>query len=168
MFSPFDNPLTRNRNMPSVQFAKSDAERKNLSLPKPISYDSMLEQYRNMHVPQQNVFSSSNLGDFPINSSFRNGMRIINMASSHTRCWGDPWGRDERQNEDDINKRSAEYAKRSRIENAKLMAELEKDQFRKQLLADVDSGKLFPKTRLIEVPEEDITNGTITYTQKYN
>ena len=72
--------------------------------------------------------------------------------------WGDAWGRDEFRKEQAIEKRSAEFAKASQIGNAKLSADLEKDEFRKQLLADIDSGNLFPNTRLEEVDESKKSN----------
>ena len=72
--------------------------------------------------------------------------------------WGDAWGRDEFRKEQTMERRSAEFTKASRIGNAKLSADLEKDEFRKQLLADIDSGKLFPNTRLEEVDESKRSN----------
>ena len=74
--------------------------------------------------------------------------RFIERRSEHA-DWGYAWGKEDRQQD----KKAEEFAQRSKIENAKLSAELEKDEFRKQLLNDIESGKYFPPSRLEEVDE---------------
>jgi len=150
--NPFNqNPLTRNRVLPTVQFASTDSERKNLQVPAPTySYEDAVNAYRNLHVPQQET-PLDRIGAFGV-SVAPDGTRTIQMQSPAGE-WGDSWGRDEFKKEQTMEKRSAEFAKASQIGNAKLSADLEKDEFRKQLLADIDSGKYFPNTHLEEVDE---------------
>lgn len=150
--NPFNqNPLTRNRVLPTVQFASTDSERKNLQVPTPTySYKDAMNAYRNLHVPQQET-PLDKIGAFGV-SIAPDGTRTIQMQSPAGE-WGDAWGRDEFRKEQTMEKRSAEFAKASQIGNAKLSADLEKDEFRKQLLADIDSGKYFPNTRLEEIDE---------------
>ena len=150
--NPFNqNPLTRNRVLPTVQFASTDSERKNLQVPaSTYSYEDAMNAYRNLHVPQQET-PLDRIGAFGV-SIAPDGTRTIQMQSPVGE-WGDAWGRDEFRKEQTIEKRSAEFAKASQIGNAKLSADLEKDEFRKQLLADIDSGKYFPNTHLEEVDE---------------
>lgn len=155
--NPFNqNPLTRNRVLPTVQFASTDSERKNLQVPAPTySYEDAVNAYRNLHVPQQET-PLDRIGAFGV-SIAPDGTRTIQMQSPVGE-WGDAWGRDEFRKEQTIEKRSAKFAKASQIGNAKLSADLEKDEFRKQLLADIDSGNLFPNTRLEEVDESKQSN----------
>lgn len=150
--NPFNqNPLTRNRSFPTVVFASSPDKAKELQVPEAkSSWREMQEYYDNLHVPQQES-PTSKLGAFNVKIA-KDETRIINVPDSHGIC-GDVWGRDELAKEQYQEKISKEYAKQSAIENAKLSVELEKDEFRKQLLADVDSGKLFPNTRLEEIDE---------------
>ena len=150
--NPFNqNPLTRNRTFPSAQFASSPDKARELKVPEAkFSYQEMMDSYNNLHVPQQET-PLSRIGAFDVRIA-SDGTRII-QPQSPTGQWGDPWGRDEIRKEQELDRRSAEFAARSKIENAKLSAELEHDEFRKQLLADVDSGRMFPTTRLEEVDE---------------
>ena len=151
MQNPFSNPLTRNRSLPTVQFAKNDAEKRNLKVPEAkLSWQEMQNAYNDLHVPQQET-PLSRIGAFDVRIA-SDGTRII-QPQSPIGEWGDAWGRDELRKEQALEKRSAEFEKRSKIENAKLSAELEQDEFRKQLLADIESGKMFPTTRLEEVNE---------------
>lgn len=165
MQNPFNsNPLTRNRVLPTVQFAGNDAERKNLKVPEAkFSWQEMQDAYNNLHVPQQET-PLDRIGAFNVNIA-RDGTRII-QAQSPVGEWGDAWGRDEFRKEQALDKRSAEFEKRSKIENAKLSAELEKDEFRKQLLADIESGKMFPTTRLEEVNESKRSSISFKQTQQ--
>lgn len=154
--NPFNsNPLTRNRVLPTVQFARTDAEKKNLQVPKSVySYEDAMKAYNSMHVPQQET-PFDRIGAFNVKIA-ADGTRIIQSQSSIGE-WGDAWGRDEFRREQTIDRRSAEFAKQSAAGNAKLSADLENDDFRKQLLADIDSGKYFPNTRLEEVDESITT-----------
>ena len=162
--NPFStNPFTRNVSYPQVQFASTDQQRKELKVPvSTSSWQEAQSAYKDMHVPQQQT-PFDRIGAFNVRV-FPDGTRVIQPQSSVGE-WGDPWGREEAACEQALNKRSAEYARISRIENKKLMDELEKDSFRKQLLSDVESGKLFPKSRLVEVPD-DSSEGGITFTKQ--
>jgi len=160
--NPFNqNPLTRNRVLPTVSFVSSPDEAKNLKVPETTfsSYDEMMEQYNSLVVPNQlpdPTKTCSNdliqLDKSPLTKDEWTKWRFATFSDSHGN-WGDAYGRKESAKEQEIDKKSAEFAKRSRIENAKLSAELEKDEFRKKLLADVEAGKIFDLTKLEEVDE---------------
>lgn len=163
--NPFNqNPLTRNKVLPTVTFVSPD-KAKDLSVPKStFSYEEMMEQYKNMSVPNQlpdpTKSASGGLVQYdksPLTKDEWTKWRFHVRKSEHG-DWGDAWGKEEVAKEQQIDKKSQEYTQRSRIENAKLSADLEKDEFRKQLLADIDSGNLFPNTRLEEVDESKRSN----------
>lgn len=162
--NPFNsNPLTRNRTFPTVSFVKP-GEAKDLQVPKAEPYDPSKFQQNSLTVPNQLPDPTAGFGgtvrteveSSPLAKDEWTKWRIKNFSNPHG-SWGDAWGRDEVAKEQQLDRRSAEFAKRSRIENAKLSAELEKDEFRKQLLADIDSGKIFPNTRLEEIDESKKT-----------
>lgn len=167
------NPFTRNRVFPSVQFATTDTERNALKIPLPtFSYEEAIEAYRNIHVPNQlpdpTIAGQGTIQTMQFdNSSLAKDewtkWRFMHHSSEHG-DWGDPFGRDDFRKEQELDRKSAAYAEMSRIENAKLSAELEKDDFRKQLLADIDAGKFFAKSRLQEVNESK--KGIISITTK--
>lgn len=157
--NPFNNnPLTRGRVFPNVSFVKPN-EAKGLKLPVPDPYDPNKLPSNDMPVPNQlpdptKTFSNGLIqyDNSPLAKDEWTKWRFKTFNSS---CgnWGDAWGKTDMTRELEIDRKSAEFAKKSEIGNAKLSAELEKDDFRKQLLADIDSGKLFPNTRLEEVDE---------------
>ena len=170
--NPFNsNPLTRNRSFPTVEFVKPNAA-KNLKVPTPEPYDPSKLPQNNLTVPNQlpdpTKTSAGGLVQYdktPLSKDEWTKWRFIDRKSEHG-DWGNAWGREEAAKEQYQEKISREYAERSAIENAKLSAELEKDDFRKQLLADIDSGKLFPNTKLEEVDESK--NSTISQKQTIN
>lgn len=174
MNSFLSNPFTRNRTFPSVQFATTDAERNVLKVPLPtFSYEEALEAYRNMHVPNQSpdptivgqgTIQTTQFDNSPLAKDEWTKWRFMRHSSEHGDWEGDPFGRDEFRKEQELDRKSAAYAEKSRIENAKLSAELEKDDFRKQLLADIDAGKIFAKSKLQEIDESK--NGNISTTTK--
>ena len=160
MQNPFNsNPLTRNRVLPTVTFVKPN-EARNLQVPTAEPYDPSKLPQNNLTVPNQLPDPTAGFGGTigmesdksPLAKDEWTKWRIKKFNSPHG-SWGDAWGRDEVAKEQEQDKKSQQYAQRSRIENAKLSADLEKDDFRKQLLADIDSGKLFPNTRLEEIDE---------------
>lgn len=153
--NPFSNPLTRNRSLPGVQFF-SGSDAKNLKVPAPqISYEEQLEAYRNLHVPQQSFVPEDPLAGFELQRDPTlapdewSHMRIIGRHDS-SKEWGDAWGRDEFDKERREEQISREYNAAMQQGNAKLSAELEKDDFRKQLLKDLEDGKIMKPTSLIE------------------
>lgn len=163
MFASFisNNPLTRNRVVGSVKFAKNEAERNALKVPAPtFSFEKIQSAYDNMVVPNQlpdpTKTASGGLVQYDktsLKSDEWTKWRFIERKNPHGDWSSDPWEIEDMRKEEDINRRSAAYARLSKVENAKLMAELEKDSFRKTLLSDLDSGRLFPKSRLIEVSD---------------
>ena len=160
MQNPFNsNPLTRNRVLPTVTFVKP-SEARNLHVPTAEPYDPSKLPQNNLTVPNQLPDPTAGFGGTIDIASEKSLLakdewtkwRIKNFSNPHG-SWGDAWGRDEVAKEQEQDRISREFAKRSEIGNAKLSAELEKDEFRKQLLADIDSGKLFPNAHLEEVDE---------------
>lgn len=158
--SPFlQNPLIRNRRLPSVVFAKPD-KAKDLKVPAAEPYDPSKLPQNSLTVPNQLPDPTAGFGGTtdlevekgPLSKDEWTKWRFKKFSSQHG-SWGDSWAKDEVAKEQQLDKKSQEFAQRSRIENAKLSADLEKDEFRKQLLADIDSGKLFPNTKLEEVDE---------------
>lgn len=173
MQNPFNsNPLTRNRSFPTVEFVKPNAA-KDLKVPTPEPYDPSKLPQNNLTVPNQLPDPTAGFGGTtemevekgPLSKDEWTKWRFKKFNSPRG-SWGDAWGREEVAKEQYQEKISREYAERSAIENAKLSAELEKDDFRKQLLADIDSGKLFPNTKLEEVDESK--NSTISQKQTIN
>ena len=152
--NPFSsNPLTRNRQFPSVQFFSEDAA-KNLQVPNSSSsYEEQLEAYRNLHVPQQSFVPEDPLAGFVLERDPTlapdewSHMRMISRST--TSEWGDSWGRDGIEKERRENEIFRKYNAIVANGNEKLSAELEKDDFRKQMLKDLEDGKIFQKTRLI-------------------
>ena len=158
--NPFNsNPLTRNRVLPTVTFAKPD-EAKNLTVPPAEPYDPSKLPQNNLTVPNQLPDPTAGFGGTtemevekgPLSKDEWTKWRFKKYNGSHG-SWGDAWGREEAAKEQQQDKISQEFARQSAIGNAKLSADLEKDEFRKQLLADVESGKYFPNTHLEEVNE---------------
>lgn len=160
MQNPFNqNPFTRNRTFPNVVFVPAD-KAKELKVPKAdFSYQEMMEQYKNMTVPNQlpdpTKTASGEVIQYDKSQLTQDEWTKwrFHIRKSEHGNWGDAWGKEDVANEQQQDKKAQEYAQRSRIGNAKLSAELEKDDFRKKLLADIDSGKMFPLTKLEEVNE---------------
>ena len=173
--NPFNqNPLTRNRVLPTVTFAKPD-EAKNLTVPPAEPYDPSKLPQNNLTVPNQLPDPTAGFGGTtemevekgPLSKDEWTKWRFKKYNGSHG-SWGDAWGREEVAKEQQQDKISQEFARQSAIGNAKLSADLEKDEFRKELLKDIDSGKYFPKTHLEEVNESFKRSNISTTTIKEN
>jgi hypothetical protein len=155
--NPFQNPLTRNRQFPTIQFAQSEEERKNLHTPaSTYSYEDAVNAYNNLHVPQQEPRIDALAGfNFDEGKDAPPGEwrkpRTINHFGDVRKDWGDPIGKleDDPQKEE-LDPVSKEYAKNVGEINAKLSADAQTDELRKQLLADIDAGKIISKTKLID------------------
>lgn len=158
MPSPFDNPLTRNRAFPTIHFAQSDEERKNLHTPAPVySYEDAVNAYNDLHVPQKepeiDALAGFNLEeDKTLGPDEWSKTRWRNYSNSTHGDWGDPMQsiRDELnpKPKEELDLASQKYAEVSKVENAKLSAELEADEARKKMLKDLETGRIFALTRL--------------------
>lgn len=153
--NPFSNPLIRNRTFPNVQFF-SGKSAKDLHVPITQSYEEQRDALRNLHVPQQSFVPEDPLAGFSLHDDPTlapdewSKFRWINRGSSKEREWGDAWGRDEIEREKRENLISKKYNDFIAHKNTELKAKLEKDDFRKQLLKDLEDGKILQKTRLID------------------
>lgn len=160
MQNPFNsNPLTRNRVFPSATFVKSQQEARDLHVPDSSgTYEQNMAQVRDLHVPQSD-FPGSRLGassvevtdNTPLAKDEWTKWRMIRSTSPHG-DWGDAFGREEMAKQQEQDKFNREWQKQSVIGNAKISADLEKDEFRKRLLKDVEDGRIFTLTQLEEEP----------------
>ena len=154
MQNPFSNPFTRNRQLPSAVIVSGKAA-KNLKVPQGETFEQQQARLRDLHVPQQSHVPEDPLAGFELHRDPTlapdewSHMRIIGRHDS-SKEWGDAWGRDEIEKERRENEISRRYNAFVAMQTAKLKSDLKKDEFRKQLLKDIDDGKYFPKTRLIE------------------